>query len=1174
MAEEVQVIRIVIDSSKAREGANQTAEALERVNRSVATSGAALDRMERSLGGIGLMMKANLAVYAAELAGRLLEMAKSAIAAAGGLEDLAEQMGIGVRSLQALQYSAAQGGAGIETLQVGITKLGQKIGEASAGNKEAIDSFNQLGVKILDAGGKLRPTEAILENVATAITSLDDPAKRVSAAMDVFGKSGAKLLPTLSDVAGGMREVAKNASDAGAMMERETTVKLKLLSDHSEVTQLKVRALFATLGAEIAVPGLELFNTMLQLISRNLSDVGVAWKSLTGGPSIESLQGSIASTESAMAEARGRGMTADDARMQALQSRWNGLQQKLSDKMTQAYVMPPVTVTADKPGVSNPVPKGTGDDVAERIRKALQDSQREFEQAKSFSDVAGKGTAAVAELEVHFKSLKAAQDAYGKTAEANAVGVGELTQKLEGQALATLKLKNLGDYRASTAAQRDQNELLEAEVRLTNALPEARAHELAVLKATQEAKAKGLQSNQQDIDDKVVQIEKGELLKTQQQDIAKAQQLWVAPLQQALADIQSSTSAWIDTLLEGLTTGKAAVIDFGQAGIAIIRRMVSEMLSLAIIRPLLGSVVGGLASAGVVSPAMASQMGYGSYVNGGGGSVIPSGLGSLVGSASGSGMLGSFGTWLNSPIAFGGPVQGTSPAALAAPQGATGAALGGITPLGAIGAAAGVGAGIYQLATARGTGSTIGGLSSIIGAGASLIPGIGPFLGLGIGLGGNLLGSLIGNGTPPTLNSYGYGQLSYGSGGFGTSGGAWGPNASAGDLTGPLGQQGASMQAVFAALGGVKDPSRIWGVGLQSFRQDYGAGGTFANQSSFLVGPNGEKRQWGMGSTDSDIGLGAASVQATVESILGGAVGAISENLRKGIGQVNASGKATFDQLGQAITAIKAFDDALAGFGKTTTDVEKALSQIDQQMQGLYDTASKYGLATGGLDAEKAKQRLQVATDFGDSLGRELDPTTYALRDVDKWRQTMLDENRYLLDNVTGALDQVNNIEKVYAQRRQSIIEQANQQATAAMEQSLNGLNDLIKNLTLGPLSNASPFTTLAGTRGSYAATLAQARAGNASALGSLSGVASEYATAARSYYASSDNYETIRRQIIADVQGVLGNTIATSAPSNAVANAQALQTAALQAMVQALTDRMDRSTEQVAALTAQLSRR
>ena len=200
-----------------------------------------------------------------------------------------------------------------------------------------------------------------------------------------------------------------------------------------------------------------------------------------------------------------------------------------------------------------------------------------------------------------------------------------------------------------------------------------------------------------------------------------------------------------------------------------------------------------------------------------------------------------------------------------------------------------------------------------------------------------------------------------------------------------------------------------------------------------------------------------------------------------------------------------------------TTDLRQFELTLHRQQQ----LAAAQLVARADFDAAKAKARLGVATDFGKSISRGIleltDPKAAALADLDDWRATMVDNNKWLLENVTGALDQINEIEKLYGLKRAQIVE-------ASAQQSLAGLVDVIKRLTYGDLSGATPENMISGTRGTYNALLAKARAGDQSAIAGLGSAAADYAGAAKDYYAISPQYNAITAGLVSDLASVTAN--------------------------------------------------
>lgn len=183
-------------------------------------------------------------------AGALAQFAKSVVTSVGGLGELAEQLGINTQALQALQVSATQTGVGAEQLEAGLAKMARTVGEAAAGSKEAVETFNELGVGIQNADGSMRPLEEILQDVAVAISAVKDPATKARLEMEIFGKSGQRLTVLLGELArDGMQGTIDKAREIGTVVDDELIKNFDEAADKLEILKRQFVVAFAEMLA-------------------------------------------------------------------------------------------------------------------------------------------------------------------------------------------------------------------------------------------------------------------------------------------------------------------------------------------------------------------------------------------------------------------------------------------------------------------------------------------------------------------------------------------------------------------------------------------------------------------------------------------------------------------------------------------------------------------------------------------------------------------------------------------------------------------------------------------------------------------------------------------------------------------------------------------------------------
>lgn len=188
----------------------------------------------------------------------------------GALIDQAAQLGVSTDALQAYRLAAAQSGVEAEQFDSALQRLTGQLGQARAGSDEAIDRFDRLGVKILDARGQLRPVSDLLPEVARGLLSVSSETERNALAQEFFGRSGARVVTMLETLARGTGAVTAAARLQNAVIERDTLEAWNKLDAQMKVTTASADAAFAALGAPIATWSLKQVNDLLQFITEKL----------------------------------------------------------------------------------------------------------------------------------------------------------------------------------------------------------------------------------------------------------------------------------------------------------------------------------------------------------------------------------------------------------------------------------------------------------------------------------------------------------------------------------------------------------------------------------------------------------------------------------------------------------------------------------------------------------------------------------------------------------------------------------------------------------------------------------------------------------------------------------------------------------------------------------------
>jgi hypothetical protein len=142
------------------------------------------------------------------------------VAASRMFEDLGDNLakasartGVAVEELSELAFAADLSGADLATLELGLRKMSQTIVDAAAGSQSANDAFGRLGLTVADLA-QLTPDQQF-KLLADRFSQILNPTLRAAMALDIFGRSGTRLLPLMADGAEGIERLERQARELG-----------------------------------------------------------------------------------------------------------------------------------------------------------------------------------------------------------------------------------------------------------------------------------------------------------------------------------------------------------------------------------------------------------------------------------------------------------------------------------------------------------------------------------------------------------------------------------------------------------------------------------------------------------------------------------------------------------------------------------------------------------------------------------------------------------------------------------------------------------------------------------------------------------------------------------------------------------------------------------------------
>ena len=145
--------------------------------------------------GVGLAFKG---LFAAAAVAGFAAYVKGAINTADAFGKLSTRTGIAADKLQAYVNAGKLADVSQSEIENGLRKLAQTQAEAAEGVKTYSEAYAKLGISVKKADGSLKPSDQLLGEIADKFEDLPNGPEKAAVAMDIFGRSGAKLITLLN----------------------------------------------------------------------------------------------------------------------------------------------------------------------------------------------------------------------------------------------------------------------------------------------------------------------------------------------------------------------------------------------------------------------------------------------------------------------------------------------------------------------------------------------------------------------------------------------------------------------------------------------------------------------------------------------------------------------------------------------------------------------------------------------------------------------------------------------------------------------------------------------------------------------------------------------------------------------------------------------------------------
>ena len=240
---------------------DKTRAAFASASRSLGNLGSQAGNIVGRLGGIGAALAAGMSA---------LQIA-NVVQVADQLDDLSEKTGISVERLSALRFAGEAVGTELTSLTTGVRELSKRMADAAGGGKATSEAFRAIGVEVKNADGSLRSADEVLLDVADKFAQYEDGAAKAALAQELFGKSGADMIPFLNQGKQGIEELRREAEQLGVIYSGDLAKASAEFNDNL----VKLRAAAEGLAVRLAGPVIQELARTSEFFLKAAKDAGI-----------------------------------------------------------------------------------------------------------------------------------------------------------------------------------------------------------------------------------------------------------------------------------------------------------------------------------------------------------------------------------------------------------------------------------------------------------------------------------------------------------------------------------------------------------------------------------------------------------------------------------------------------------------------------------------------------------------------------------------------------------------------------------------------------------------------------------------------------------------------------------------------------------------------------------
>lgn len=235
----------------------------------------ALDKSETSMKGFAGKLKQHSGAIKMGLVGIGVAAAaafalavKSTISFGVEVDKVRKITGMTAETITSMAYAAEQEHTSLDALQTGWRRLSRAMSDADEGLAESKRTFDALGISIYDTEGQLKSMESMTFEIADAFAGMENDTKKAALAQELFGRSGAEMIPFLEMGAKKIRDLQEEAAELGIVMSDEMVDNSKQFGDQMTFMTTALKGVAVSLTTELLPSLIEFSDWIMDLIKQ------------------------------------------------------------------------------------------------------------------------------------------------------------------------------------------------------------------------------------------------------------------------------------------------------------------------------------------------------------------------------------------------------------------------------------------------------------------------------------------------------------------------------------------------------------------------------------------------------------------------------------------------------------------------------------------------------------------------------------------------------------------------------------------------------------------------------------------------------------------------------------------------------------------------------------------